>query len=305
MALFSKTSPEKVLQSSLDAARSSRDKIATRLTEATRLVTEREFALQKLVQAAAPDDELIIAERALDEAERREGTLQAGLVEAEVLAEKHERALAELLDAKTRAATSATLLALSLAIEEASAATLAAMAVLSAATSRVAFISESAGLATYALASLEQIPQASEYTIGLLKERARLCIAGEGSAMLPGAEKPFVPDIPTKLSTTRLFALRAVRWRDGAGQLVHSGKYKDVDLTASAAANALASGACVQLNHPSRRTHLGQSPAHVEPHWCTDLDQTDASTESAAESVLHSAFEPLDRGKPYALGIAR
>jgi hypothetical protein len=312
MALFTKSSPEKTLQASLDGAKASRDKIVTRLSETGRTVTEREYALQRLVQAAAPDDDLIIAERALDEIERRQGTLQAGLVQAEVLAEKYERELAELLDAKVRAATSATLLALAGDIEEASAMTVTAMAVLSKAVSRAAFISESAGLAVYASASLVQIPEATQYITGLLKERARLCIAGETSPTLPTPEAPYKTPAVVKPIVRRLFALRAVSWTDANGDLRVAQRWTDVDLPLACADRAIATNACAPMHDKARSQQtLRQWPGHPDPANCFSLDDPNVSTFTATDehprepAELHSAFQPLDRGRPYALGVAR
>jgi hypothetical protein len=312
MALFSKSDPEQNLRRDVATARDARDRIAARLIESTKAVAEREADLQKMVLAAAPDDELIKVEIALDTVERREGTLQAALVEAEVLVEKHEAALAALLDAATRAKTAASLVAMALDIEEASTKTVAAMAVLSEAVSRAAFISESAGLAVYASASLVQIPEATQYTTGLLRERARLCIAGETSPTLPTPEQPYKAPVLVKPVTRRVFSVKPVSWTDRDGNLRTGQRYTDCDMPADCARRAIDAGVAVEMTSSVRNasTH-NQWSGHPNPANCHNLD---APGEAKADTVdeqprgpdeIHSAFQPLDRGKPYALGVAR
>jgi hypothetical protein len=311
MALFTKTSPERTLQSNLDAARSSRDRIAARLIEATRLVVDREGALQRLVLEGAQDDVLIIAERALDEVERGQGTLSAALVEAEVLAEKYERELAELLDAAVRKKTAAELVSMASAIDEASATTVAAMAVLSEAVSRAAFISESAGLATYASASLIQIPEAVGYTVSLLRERARLVIEGSAPPTLPTPEQPYKAPVVVLPTTRRLFSLRAISWSDANGDLRVAQRWHDVDLPLACADRAIATNACVPMHDKARNQQtLRQWPGMPRPESCYNLDEPGAAKADAVDehsrddAVLHSGFVETV-GRPYALGVAR
>jgi hypothetical protein len=97
--------------------------------------------------------------------------------------------------------------------------------------------------------------------------------AGTGNEKLRIGVEPVRPEpeiiVPT---TTRLFALRAVKWTDASGKLQRASKFSDVDLSAEAAARALECGACVPVDDPRRREVGGSSPQPPRDEWCTSLD---------------------------------
>jgi hypothetical protein len=308
MAIF-KTSPEKTLQRDRDAAKANVERLAAKLAAAEQAVIVAKTA----VQAAALDgndaalDATETAERA---ALHRLGSIRTASEAATKLLAHFEAQLAELLDKKQRAATAAELEALADDLIQAEQSTIVGMTALAAVTNRVApFISEARGLQIFSSSSLEQIPEASSYVSLLLRERARLCVAGEVAATLPGAEQPFVPTIPAKPATRRLFSLRAISWTDDTGQLRTSQRWQDVDLPLACADRAIAANACAELNSPERTTKtLRMWPGTPRPENCHSLDGDAAKADVAAEPqhdpVRHSGFVETI-GAPYKLQIAR
>jgi hypothetical protein len=310
MALFT-SNPEKVLQRDLDGARTARDKLATRLAAAQDTVAEREAILCRLAGEGAPDDVLATTERGLGESERRVETLARSLTEADAKVVKFEAALVELLDKKQRAATSVELLAMADDLEQADASVNIAMSALSKIAGRAAvFLSEAKGLEIFATSSLVQVPEAVGYVSSLLKERARLVVEGFAPASLPTPEAAFVPTIPAKPVTRRLFSLKPVSWTDANGDLRVAQRWTDVDLPLACADRAIAANACVAMDHPARSAkHHNQWPGHPNPASCFSLDgDAAAKADSVAEqprddAVLHSFVENV--GQPYQLRVAR
>jgi hypothetical protein len=312
MALFS-SNPEKVLQRDFDSARTSRDAVAKRLATAQQLVTEREATLCRLAGEGAPDDALATAERGLSDSERRVETLARSLTEADAKVVKLNAELAAIVDKKQRAATSAELLAMAIDLEQANAGVDIAMNALSKIATRAAvLISEAKGLEIYAASSLIQVPEAVGYVGSLLRERARLVIDGSAPASLPTSEAAFVPAIPAKPVTRRLFALRAISWTDANGDLRVSQKWHDADLPIPAAERAIATNACVSMHDRARSQQtLRQWPGHPDPANCFSLDDPNAAAPADTadeqprdDAVLHSGFVE-SVGQPYQLRAVR
>jgi hypothetical protein len=137
--------------------------------------------------------------------------------------------------------------------------------------------------------------------------QALVTAVADGSAPIPRAPDEVVPVIEVPAApTVQLFALRAVKWRDAEGQQQIGGKFRDVYLTKSAAARALAIGACVEISDPLRRQHHGWSTEHPRLDAATDLDAPEpVADEFRPEPERHSQFQQVDRGEAYILRVAR
>jgi hypothetical protein len=56
------------------------------------------------------------------------------------------------------------------------------------------------------------------------------------------------------------------------------------------------------MSDPARKANLGSWPGHVSINNCYDLDKDQAGPQH--DPIVHSAFQPIDRGKPFTLKIA-
>jgi hypothetical protein len=174
------------------------------------------------------------------------------------------------------------------------------------------FISEAKGLEIFATSSLVQVPEATAYVSMLLRERARMVIDGTAPATLPTPEAAFVPTIPAKPVTRRLFSLKPVSWTDANGDLRVAQRWTDVDLPLACADRAIATNACVPMHDRARSQQtLRQWPGHPDPANCFSLDDPGVSAKAAAldeqprdDGVLHSNFVETV-GQPYQLRAVR
>jgi hypothetical protein len=296
---------EKTADKKLADATAERDAAVVRLAVAQGAVSECAKALNQFAAQGADDATLDAGEAKLDKAERRVLTLRPALADKETLLAALEAARAETLDKKTRATTAAEITALTDELIEVASAHDASTGALAEVCARALIISsEMSGMAVFTAASRTEIAAAIPVLAEVLRNRGRQVLDGTAPAMLATAEAPFVPTIPVKPVTTRLFATRAVRWVDSSGETKLSRKWVDVDLPPETAERALKSGVCLPLDHPMRRTHLNQSPAHVDPSWCTslDVDNTEVAQPSVAEP--EPIFMLLDRGPAFKLRVA-
>jgi hypothetical protein len=109
-----------------------------------------------------------------------------------------------------------------------------------------------------------------------------------------------------KEPTVRVFAVKPLRWKDESGSERACGKFVDCDLPAATAKRALACGAALELTNPARKANLGTWPGNYSLAACFDLDAGSPSANAAPQHdpIVHSAFQPIDRGKPFTLKIA-
>jgi hypothetical protein len=138
-----------------------------------------------------------------------------------------------------------------------------------------------------------------------LRAHGAAVLAGDAPATLRAPEVlvPVVEAVPAP--TVQLFALRAVKWRDTEGQQQIGGKFSDVFLTKSAAARALATGACVEMSNPLRRKHHGWSTERPQLDHATDLDDADPAMQAPTPIEHPSPFTIVDRGGAIQMKVAR
>lgn len=293
MAFF-KSNPEKTVQRDIDAAKVTLDRLSARLLDTDQAIVQHTAAAQKLA-LDGDDAGLDRAEASLRAAQDRRSTLKAAATQLEQQLSVLEQTKAENADRKLRAETAAVVELLAREVIDAAAAFDATAAALADCTARAApIVFEATGVQHFALIARAEIPAAGDMIAALLRTHASAVLDGSGPAVLPTSEPPFVEPVKEKPPpTVRLFAMRPIKWRDASGQQRSAQKFTDADLTESAAARGLASGACVRLSDPLRKQHHGTAPGPVRVDLAFDLDNeasADETTHAPAETELHSAF---------------
>jgi hypothetical protein len=305
MALFTKA-PDKTRDR--DNAIVNRDRLAVRLTAAEQSVTTTKNAAQAAA-LAGDDSALDSAEAAEGAALRRLTTIRAAHAESEKSLALLEDQLVTMADQKLRTATADETNELADALAQAGQSFDISISELVTLTTKAAlFIFESRGLEAFSTSSAIEVPAAIEIISALLREHAKMVLNGTAPATLPTPEAPFKPTIPEKPVTRRLFALRAVSWREG-DHLRAAQKFTDVDLPPACAARAIKARVCVEMADPARnQTTHNQWPGHPNPESCFNLDGDEPVVDAAAHGqeavTLHSAFTPVDRGPPFKLRVA-
>ena len=263
-------------------------------------------ALQRLAVQNADDAALAGGEAKLRDAERRVATLAPALAEIETLLVNLEADRAEMLDKRTRTATAAEVSALADDLMQANESFEIANSDLCSLTEKASrFVHEARALEAYAASSKIEVPQAVGIIGELLREYCKMVLNGSAPATLPAKELPFVPEVVTKPPTKHLFALRAISWKEN-GELRTAQKFTDCDLPVEYVKKAIRSRACCEIGDPMRNPQtINQWGGHPDPSQCFSLDGepvTDAA--EPHEVTLHTAFTPVDRGKPYMVRVA-
>jgi hypothetical protein len=171
-------------------------------------------------------------------------------------------------------------------------------------TRALAISMEANGLAVLTASSLIEVTAAIPVVAEVLRQHARGVTNNLAPAAMPKVPEPPAKPVaaPPKAPTVRVFSTKPVKWLDDDGKQASGGKCVDIDLPVATAERALASGACVKLDHPSRAGNIGRWPGHSSLNACFDLDSEAAP--GPQETIVHSAFTPIDRGPPFKLKIA-
>jgi hypothetical protein len=302
MALFTKA-PEKNLTRDRDTAKANATRLAGKMANAVAAVTVTKSNSHRAA-LEGDDTALDLAETAERAALHHLGTMRTACEAADKLLALLESQLATVADEKLRSVTNAATLALADELLEAGRAYDASTALLSEVCARaLAVTMEANGLAVFTASSRIEVKIATEVVAEELRQHGRAVL----NRLAPAA-MPKVPEPPAKVTPaaeealTRVFATRAVRWRDATGSERCSGKFLDIDISAAQAQRALASGAALPISDPARKANLGSWPGHVSINNCYDLDKDQAGPQH--DPIVHSAFQPIDRGKPFTLKIA-
>jgi hypothetical protein len=311
MVLF-KASPEKKLIGEVETARANRDRLAAKLGESEQAADNTGSAARALAYDGGGDDTLERAEASQRAAVHRVGTLKAAHAEAEKLLALLEGQVATMLDAKVRAATAAAIEAVADEIEKSGESFAIGAAALAEAAKHAALVTpDAAGLANFASNVMVELPPAIRMTAQMLRSQAAAVLTGAGPAAMPTPEAVVKPVVLVQPVTRRLFATRAIKWTDAAGQLRISPQFADVDLPIACADRAIAAKACVAMTDPARNklTH-NTWPGHPSPDHCFSLDEPDEAAKAddaakpLAEPVVHTAFKVVNRGPAYRLRVA-
>ena len=285
-------------------ARINRDRLAERLVAAETSIADRAASAQRLARDGASDAELDTAEAALRASRERRDTLSAALVDLNQQVVTLESERDDLADKKLRTETAAAIEVMADEMTKAGAAFDAGATALVETSRRVAtIVLDGHGLQAFAMNARAEVPAAVTMIAGILRDRARATLAGTAPAALPKAEPAPTPaQPPTRPKTEQLFLMRHVKWTDHTGQLQLGPQFSDAELPPAAAARALKSGAGIAMDDPRRKKlHCTKPPRQPNVEWCEDLD----SKEEQHEPLRHSAFEPVDRGKPFMVKVSR
>jgi hypothetical protein len=300
MALFTKTTPEKTAIRNRDAAKEDVSRQAGELAEAEANVIATK---QAAVAAASVGDKgaRSVAEAAHGAALIHLSVSQEAFANAETLLATLDEQIAKMTDKTTRAATVATTKAWEDALVRVGRIINPAMAELATILSEISpVIFEARGLETYSASSVIELPVAIQIIAEHCREYGRSVMSGAAPPVLPPKEVPFVPEVVTKPETKQVFTTRAISWREN-GELRTIQKFRDVELPVAYAKKALKARVCVEIGDPARNpsTH-NQWPGHADPAHCFSLDgELVTDTAEPHEVTLHTAFEIVDRGKPY------
>jgi hypothetical protein len=289
MAFF-KEAPIKGLTRDRDNAKANVDRLSLKLHDAEANV----IATTSLAQRAALDGDdggLDAAEAAERAALHRHGTLAAACGEAGKLLALLESQIAETLDKKTRAATALATNALADELVEVAAGYHASTSALAeVATRALAVTMEANGLAVFTASSLIEVAAAIPVVAEVLRQHARAVTNNLAPAAMPIAPEPPAKPVAAapKAPTVRVFSTKPIKWLDEDGKQRSGGKCVDLDLPVATAERALATGACVKLDHPSRAGNIGRWPGHYSLSVCFDLDADAAAPQH--DPIKHSAF---------------
>jgi hypothetical protein len=292
----------------LSAAISARDQLVTRLSDAEVKIIERQTAAEQLALDGADDDKLSAAEDKLRAAQDRRVTLRSALVKAEADVARLETERNVEIDKALREQTAKEVEQLARRVSDSADAFVKAAEVYADYLAKVTFVPESAALLHLCQVCVKEALPTNDTVVRLMRQHGASVLAGSAPAMLKPPPEAYVAPTVNKPATTQVFVLHAIQFVDHEGVVRKVGKWRDVSMVPALAEKAIRLRLCAPLSDPIRKTHFGQSPGHPEPAWLNDLDRgvgPDIATQSAAEPVLHSAFEKPTIGPARVLKIAR
>jgi hypothetical protein len=137
---------------------------------------------------------------------------------------------------------------------------------------------ESGQMAGFVQNAMGQIEVAANLSLAELK--AMPPAIRDGRAPIPRAQPEHEPVAPIEPvpETRRLFALRAITWRDHEGRQRYAQQYTDADLTPGAAQRGLRIAAVVPLDdHRRKQLHGARGGQHVDRNAIDLLDLDDGA----------------------------
>jgi hypothetical protein len=315
MLEFLKGDKEKKARSELDALRSRRVKMNSRLEAAEQQLALVRLVPIKLARDAANDATLAEAVERVRSAERFVENLRLALVEEDADVTSLEAEIAALADQAQRAQTSAEILSWVSEVEklraelESEEGFLTRLAKIS---DRSAIIcTDARGVAAFCETARNDLLPATRLIAEILNAQARAAREGTGPATLPN--RPQLPEQAKAavIVSDKVYLTKPVKWTDPFtnGEKTWPA-WHAVDLPADLASRALAIKVALRMDDPVARKALAKGGGHAfiwpDRDKCVSLDhpgQLD-SHRSTQPPVLHSAFDPVDRGKPFIIKTA-
>jgi chromosome segregation ATPase len=194
---FLKTNPEKQLARDLEAAKTSREKLATRLVEAKATRDERRALAQRLARDAADDNALDNAETALRAAQDRCATLTAALNQTDADITALEKQVADAADLKSRTETVAEIEKLIVKLQHTGRALEGTAAALAECTARAkAYSFNASGLNSFAVRVQGEMPDAVRLISDDLRFKAAQVLNGKAAASVPASSTPTMGGLP-------------------------------------------------------------------------------------------------------------
>jgi hypothetical protein len=142
-----------------------------------------------------------------------------------------------------------------------------------------------------------EVAQACDLIVKLLRVHGAAVIRGEAPPVLrKPATAPYKAPAEVVAPSVTVFAMRPIKFKNGAGKLVVVQKFQDAEMPPATAARALAMKARVHLNDPLRRQHHGTVEGHGRADLALDLD-ADPVQQPAIDPIMSSAFVPMNRDR--------
>ncbi|MGD0332450.1 MAG: hypothetical protein ABSA90_04245 [Xanthobacteraceae bacterium] len=306
MQLFGKKPPLDEIEAEIAAIKRRRDRVAAKVEAAQTELDAATAAHLKLHTEADADDlkAEAAAQRRVEAAHSTHKGLSAALAKLETQFAEAERRVAAEREAIARRASADEIERQAKAAEDVIEPAISAFKKLAKIYGKLGDVSfDCASIGRYAEAAASEIELAAAFTLRDVHGLA----AGIASGNRPIPQRQTEQQAPRKVAPApvkeRVFAMRPIAWKNGDGSLHKQAPYFDVDLPPALARRALDLGAAIPLADP-RRKKLHGTRSKYEPDLvnCVRLDgdvEAASSEEAPPAAPLHSAFEPLDRGKPY------
>jgi len=217
MAFFKRElSPVERFESALLAKQAERRKLAGRLDQAEKLLTEKRNAAEKLAVAGAAAPTLGRAETKMREVEERARTLRTELADLDQQIAATERALADARAQRDRELAADQIEALAAAIERAGPGFGAgAAALVDAVTKSTATVTEATKFAASVEAIRREVASATDLICWELRTIAVKTRAGNANAALSAPAEAEQP-APVEIERQRIYTLNPLLWREGS-----------------------------------------------------------------------------------------
>jgi hypothetical protein len=294
MALFKKRSPMEKLQKFLPEQRARAAALSVKRTAAEAALADATAAREKhMLSGDLADDQT--AEKLqgmVDSCTSRLAGLDAALAALQMQIADTERALADERGRIERSKAGEKLERDLDEIERALPDYLKAAGRLADALEVVHFHFEVTEMATFVRSGQAQVEIAA--AVALQELRATAALIKTGAAPIP-APKPSVEPVAViepAPETRRMFAMRAVKWKDAEGRQCFGQQFEDVDLTPAAASRGLRCAAVVLINDERRqRLHGARGGRHVNQNALDliDLDCEQATRPAHIDPIMASS----------------
>jgi hypothetical protein len=312
MALFAKTDRDPALREQRDhetkfaKATATRDSLSERLRVAEAAISEHRDLARKLATDGADDVALTKAENAMRAQEDRAVTLRAAIVDAESVIATHEREIAEIIDRRMRAETSAAVETMADQLQIASEDfENVAKALEDAARESSLIVLDGHPLTSFVMSARQQLPAAIAVITRELRNHSHAVLSGGAPASLPRhALEPKLTLIEAP-KMTEIVALRNVKYVDARGVTVCVGKLQRHSMPAALADEAMRSGAVCAVVDPRVRDQIGNwgmvLPSADRCEWIGPPAKAEPAPTTYRPPIPHSTlgqFEVVDRGPP-------
>jgi hypothetical protein len=297
--------PAKTAAKGIDAAKSNLDRLRGQLADAEAAIATHKEQAKTAAVTGADSHVLDLAEIAIRAAQDRTATLTSAIATVSQQLAALETAHSAAQDKEQREATAQSVEILARRVlESADALVKAAAAFGDHVAKAAAFIPEANGLMHFATIVGNEIPAATSQTAKLLRQHSAAVLRGSAASILPQPQEAHTePPPPAREATQTLFCCRSIKWVDDQGRQKIAAQFTDAEIPARLVGKALRIGACVGLDHPSRKTNQTQGSSVRNPAAATDLD-VDEQPRLVDPILQSSPFEKAVIGPPRVLKVA-
>jgi hypothetical protein len=311
MGVFTKSDPalrtQRDAEAKLARATASRDGMAERLRTAEATATEHRELARTLATEGADDVALAKAENAMRVQQDRAVTLRAAIGDIDSTIAGHKREIAEIIDQRMRAETSAAVAEMANALENAAEDFEGVASALEAATREASpIILDGHAISAFVMSARQQLPPAIEVLVDGLRNHAKAVLAGTARASLPVAAAPepvlkVVESPPLK----EIVALRNVKYANAQGVVVVVGQLQRASMPAALADQGMRAGAVALVTDPRVKDQIGlhgmMLPSEDRCQWVGPALPDMPAPTTYRPAIPHSTlgdFQVVDRGPP-------